>query len=169
MNNNQKKIASNIKREARDADYLMIWTDCDREGEYIGWEIWQEAKRGNRRIEGDQVYRAVFSHLERQHILNAARNPNRLDMKSVHAVGTRIEIDLRAGVTFTRLLTETRGINSKAKAPQARMAAEPAVARTTRKSCRMVRASFRHWGLSSTGLREYGTSYRRSSGTSSWW
>lgn len=107
MNNNQKKIASNIKREARDADYLMIWTDCDREGEYIGWEIWQEAKRGNRRIEGDQVYRAVFSHLERQHILNAARNPNRLDMKSVHAVGTRIEIDLRAGVTFTRLLTET--------------------------------------------------------------
>ncbi|CAI4047833.1 hypothetical protein SUVZ_12G2720 [Saccharomyces uvarum] len=107
MNNSQKKIASNIKREARDADYLMIWTDCDREGEYIGWEIWQEAKRGNRRIESDQVYRAVFSHLERQHILNAARNPNRLDMKSVHAVGTRIEIDLRAGVTFTRLLTET--------------------------------------------------------------
>lgn len=107
MNNNQKKIASNIKREARNADYLMIWTDCDREGEYIGWEIWQEAKRGNRLIQNDQVYRAVFSHLERQHILNAARNPSRLDMKSVHAVGTRIEIDLRAGVTFTRLLTET--------------------------------------------------------------
>ncbi|EDO14660.1 hypothetical protein Kpol_340p7 [Vanderwaltozyma polyspora DSM 70294] len=104
---NQKKIADNIKKEARNADFLMIWTDCDREGEYIGWEIFQEAKKGNRRLNEDQMFRANFSHLERSHILYAARNPRRLDMNSVNAVETRMEIDLRAGVTFTRLLTDT--------------------------------------------------------------
>lgn len=107
LDKNQRKIAENIKKEAQKADFLMIWTDCDREGEYIGWEIFREANRGNRRLTEAVVYRAVFSHLERRHILQAARNPQRLDMRSVNAVGTRMEIDLRAGVTFTRLLTET--------------------------------------------------------------
>lgn len=107
MDKGQKQIAENIKREARTADYLMIWTDCDREGEYIGWEILQAAKKGNGRITDSNVYRAVFSHLERNHILHAARNPQRLDMRSVSAVGTRIELDLRTGVSFTRLLTDT--------------------------------------------------------------
>ena len=107
LDKNQKKIADNIKKEARNVDYLMIWTDCDREGEYIGWEIFQEAIKGNRHLDDSVVYRAIFSHLERRHILSAARNPKKLDMNSVNAVGTRMEIDLRAGVTFTRLLTET--------------------------------------------------------------
>lgn len=107
LDNNQRKISNNIKREARNADILMIWTDCDREGEYIGWEIFREANRGNQRINETSVYRAIFSHLERGHILHAATNPQRLDMRSVNAVSTRMEIDLRAGVTFTRLLTET--------------------------------------------------------------
>lgn len=107
MDRNQKKIADNIRREARMADVLMIWTDCDREGEYIGWEIFKEAQKSNRNLSETQVYRAIFSHLERNHILHAAHSSSRLDMKSVNAVRTRIEIDLRAGVTFTRLLTET--------------------------------------------------------------
>ncbi|CAR26927.1 hypothetical protein ZYGR_0I01990 [Zygosaccharomyces rouxii] len=104
---NQKKIADNIRKEARNANFLMIWTDCDREGEYIGWEISREASKNNSRLTSNQIYRAVFSHLERRHIIDAARRPQRLDMGSVNAVGTRMEIDLRAGVTFTRLLTET--------------------------------------------------------------
>lgn len=107
MDKNQKQIASNIRKEARNADILMIWTDCDREGEYIGWEIYQQARQGNRSLVDNNVYRAIFSHLERSHILYAARNPKRLDQKSVDAVATRIELDLRTGVAFTRLLTNT--------------------------------------------------------------
>lgn len=107
MDKNQKKIADNIKREARNSSCLMIWTDCDNEGEYIGWEIFQEAKMANHNITDSTLHRAIFSHIERRHILNAARNPQKLDMNSVNAVSTRIEIDLRAGVTFTRLLTDT--------------------------------------------------------------
>ncbi|GMM57664.1 DNA topoisomerase 3 [Maudiozyma humilis] len=103
----QEQIAQNIRNEARDKDYLIIWTDCDREGEYIGWEIYEEARKSNSRLNDHTLYRAVFSHLERNHVLQAARNPNKLDKRAVQAVGTRMELDLRTGVSFTRLLTDT--------------------------------------------------------------
>lgn len=99
------KLADNITREARNCDLLMIWTDCDREGEYIGFEIVQAARKFNSRITMESTLRARFSHLERNHILNAAKNPVKIDQKQVEAVAVRQELDLRTGVSFTRFLT----------------------------------------------------------------
>lgn len=105
------QIADNIKREASKCSKLMIWTDCDREGEYIGYEIVKAGESGNslfkitKETNNPNILRAQFSHLERTHILNAAKNPKQLDLKQVNAVGTRIEIDLRSGYAFTRLLS----------------------------------------------------------------
>lgn len=53
-----KTVADNLKEEARGASMLMIWTDCDREGENIGAEIARICKQGNARI---TVRRARFS------------------------------------------------------------------------------------------------------------
>lgn len=53
-----KKVAQNLKDEARSSDVLMIWTDCDREGEHIGAEVVRECQRVKRDIE---VTRARFS------------------------------------------------------------------------------------------------------------
>lgn len=53
-----KTIEENLKAEARRADELMIWTDCDREGENIGMEVTRICQRGNPRI---RVTRARFS------------------------------------------------------------------------------------------------------------
>ncbi|AMD21104.1 HEL177Wp [Eremothecium sinecaudum] len=102
-----KEIAANIAKECRNANYLMIWTDYDREGEAIGWEVAKVAMQANPYLNEEKIYRAVFSHLGREHIINAARNPSRIDMNAVHAVNARSEIDLRAGYAFTRLLTGT--------------------------------------------------------------
>jgi DNA topoisomerase III len=41
---------------------LFIWTDCDREGEHIGSEVRDQARKGNARI---TVKRARFSNTER--------------------------------------------------------------------------------------------------------
>lgn len=106
MKMNKKEIAQNISNEARRADKLMIWTDCDREGEYIGWEVVQQAMKYNRHITLQNTYRARFSHLEKNHLLHAARNPVRLDERAIKAVQARQEVDLRTGASFTRLLTE---------------------------------------------------------------
>lgn len=55
-------IAKNIEDQAKYARVLVIWTDCDREGEHIGSEIREAARKGNNRID---VKRARFSHTER--------------------------------------------------------------------------------------------------------
>ncbi|AGO13768.1 AaceriAGL101Cp [[Ashbya] aceris (nom. inval.)] len=102
-----REIAENIARECRGAEYLMIWTDCDREGEAIGWEIARVAMQANTRLVRSRIHRAVFSHLGREHIVRAANAPSQIDMNAVDAVKARSEIDLRAGYAFTRLLTAT--------------------------------------------------------------
>lgn len=99
-------IHQNIANEARSASYLMIWTDCDREGEAIGYEIFEAAKKGNRNILLNNTWRAHFSHLERNHLIQAAKNPQQLNMNIVEVVNCRQEVDLRVGASFTRLLTD---------------------------------------------------------------
>ncbi|KAH7354441.1 DNA topoisomerase [Plectosphaerella cucumerina] len=98
----KKALADNIAQQAGYSSLLIIWTDCDREGEHIGKEIVDAARKGNARI---QVKRARFNNIERSHVLNAARNLVDLDQKQVDAVDTRIELDLRVGLAFTRFLT----------------------------------------------------------------
>ncbi|CAK7895942.1 DNA topoisomerase 3 [[Candida] anglica] len=102
----QKDVYGNIAQEARNANILMIWTDCDREGEFIGWEILQAARSTNTNLTADNVWRSQFSHLERTHVLQAAKNPVKLDVNAVKAVSCRMELDLRVGASFTRLLTD---------------------------------------------------------------
>lgn len=102
----QQDVFKNIANEARTANILMIWTDCDREGEFIGWEILQAARLTNPSLTSENVLRSQFSHLERNHILHAAKNPLLLDLNAVKAVSCRMELDLRVGASFTRLLTD---------------------------------------------------------------
>lgn len=108
-NKQQQQVANNIATEAQRCDRLMIWTDCDREGEHIGFEIMEAARKKNSRINSDNVLRAQFAHLERAHVVQAAKNPKKLDMGQVDAVATRIELDLRSGYAFTRLLSNSLG------------------------------------------------------------
>ncbi|KAF6010497.1 hypothetical protein HII13_003273 [Brettanomyces bruxellensis] len=98
-------IAQNITNEAQRCDALMIWTDCDREGEYIGWEIVQQAKIKTIELHLRMRTEHDFSHLERSHVLYAAKHPIKLDKRAIDAVKTRMEVDLRTGACLTRFLT----------------------------------------------------------------
>lgn len=62
VDKDKKSIAENIQGKARQARVLFIWTDCDREGEHIGGEVRDQAKKGN---PGILVKRAKFSNTER--------------------------------------------------------------------------------------------------------
>ncbi|KAF8329298.1 DNA topoisomerase [Amanita rubescens] len=100
----KKAIESNLVQEARRASTLMIWTDCDREGEHIGSEIVQACKKGKPNI---AVSRARFSAIIAQQIHNAAQHPVNLDEAQAKAVEARILLDLKIGSAFTRLQTLT--------------------------------------------------------------
>ncbi|KAI5123889.1 hypothetical protein M0805_005705 [Coniferiporia weirii] len=99
-----KTIEENLKAEARTADELMIWTDCDREGENIGAEVAKICREANARI---RVTRARFSAIIPQQIHNAAQNPVALDQAQADAVEARTVLDLRLGAAFTRMQTLT--------------------------------------------------------------
>lgn len=106
VDTDKKPIADNIQQQARYCQMLYIWTDCDREGENIGSEIRDIAAKGNPIFrQSDKVARARFSNIEHNHVVNAARNPIRLDEMQSNAVASRIELDLRIGASFTRQLT----------------------------------------------------------------
>jgi len=97
------KIADNIAKLSKKSTHLYIWTDCDREGEHIGNEVAEVARRANSRI---SVFRAHFNNTEPSHLRQAAGRPRELDMNAVEAVNVRRELDLRTGFALTRLQTE---------------------------------------------------------------
>ncbi len=55
-----KNIQATLERESRNAGTLVLWLDCDREGEAIGFEVMAVCQKANPRI---RVQRARFSAL----------------------------------------------------------------------------------------------------------
>eukprot|EP00750_Incisomonas_marina_P006233 INCI14379.1.p1 GENE.INCI14379.1~~INCI14379.1.p1 ORF type:complete len:903 (-),score=130.56 INCI14379.1:65-2773(-) len=95
-----EKIAQNLKKEIRGCAALVLWLDCDDEGENIAQEVVDVCAPAARR--GLRIYRARFSAVTSRDIDRALRNLDRLNEKVIAAVDTRTEIDLRLGAVFTR-------------------------------------------------------------------
>lgn len=110
--NEMIQIHNNIQNLARISSVIIIWTDCDREGEFIGKEIEETCQEVNRNI---QTQRARYSSITKEEIFKAFLNTGKLDMKSVNAVSCRIEIDLRIGSALTR--HQTLGLQNKINLP----------------------------------------------------
>uniref|UniRef100_A0A915IA97 DNA topoisomerase n=1 Tax=Romanomermis culicivorax TaxID=13658 RepID=A0A915IA97_ROMCU len=97
-----KNIKRTLENEAKKCDFLIIWTDCDREGENIGFEIIDVCRKSNRCL---NIYRARFSEITRVAINNAIRNLVAPNQRISDAVECRQELDLRIGAAFTRFQT----------------------------------------------------------------
>lgn len=101
-NENSHKIVENLIQYSRDVDHLVIWTDCDREGEAIGYDIIDLCRKTRPNI---KIHRAHFSALTKDEIEKAANNLKPPDRNLADAVSVRQEIDLRIGASFTRFQT----------------------------------------------------------------
>lgn len=81
----------------RSCNGLIIWTDCDREGENIGFEIMDVCKM----IKPDlQIYRAKFSEITSVSVYRALQNLGQPNKNISDAVDVRQELDLRIGIFF---------------------------------------------------------------------
>lgn len=96
-----------LSQEAKGCNYLVLWLDCDKEGENICFEVINEVEpvmvRSQRREQ--TILRAKFSAITEKDIkaaMNCLVSPNENESKSVDA---RQEIDLRIGCAFTRFQT----------------------------------------------------------------
>ena len=71
--------------------WLVLWTDCDREGEYIGYEIMQVVKQKRPNI---KVLRARFSALIPADIRRCAQQLGPLNMRETEVrMHTRSDSD----------------------------------------------------------------------------
>ena len=65
-------VVKNLEFQARDISILVLWTDCDREGEAIGYDIIDVVTSVNKRK--IKILRAHFSALTYQNITDAMNN-----------------------------------------------------------------------------------------------
>lgn len=96
------KIKRTLEKEVRSCQKLIIWTDCDREGENIGYEIIDVCKAIRNNLD---VYRAIFSEITAPAVNRAVRDLKRPNKLVSDAVDVRMELDLRIGAAFTRFQT----------------------------------------------------------------
>uniref|UniRef100_A0A8V0Z377 DNA topoisomerase n=1 Tax=Gallus gallus TaxID=9031 RepID=A0A8V0Z377_CHICK len=99
---NYVDIKRTLEREVQQCQALVIWTDCDREGENIGFEIIHVCKAVKPNL---QVFRARFSEITLHAVRRACENLTQPDQKTSDAVEVRQELDLRIGAAFTRFQT----------------------------------------------------------------
>ncbi|KAK2522924.1 Top3b [Columba guinea] len=97
-----------LQVEGRGCDCIVLWLDCDKEGENICFEVLDAVLpvMNKPRSTERTVYRAKFSSITDTDICNAMNHlgePNRNEALSVDA---RQELDLRIGCAFTRFQTK---------------------------------------------------------------
>ena len=96
---------------SRRATALILWLDCDREGEAISDEVRTVCLKGNPRFAGqgqqNRIYRAKFSTVLPGEIGRALRSLGRVNENFVQAVQARSEHDLRVGAVSFLCLSKT--------------------------------------------------------------
>ena len=95
-------LARMLTNLARNAQAVILWLDCDREGEAIADEVREVCWKANGRL---RHFRAKFSTVMPAEIQRALQSLGVVNEAFVQAVQARSELDLRVGAAFTRFQT----------------------------------------------------------------
>ena len=102
-------LLSNLKKEAKKADMVLLATDPDREGEAISWHL---ANALN--IDPSTKCRVTFNEITKTAVKEAIKNPRAIDMNLVDAQQTRRILDRIVGYKISPILWEKvkRGLSA---------------------------------------------------------
>lgn len=104
-------VVKHLQEEGRGVDFIVLWMDCDREGENINFEVLDccmhlmQDKGGSSSSNFDRVYRAYFSAINPSDIKKAYQVLGKPDRNQAQSVDARQELDLKVGVAFSRFQT----------------------------------------------------------------
>ncbi|NPA82068.1 MAG: type I DNA topoisomerase [Epsilonproteobacteria bacterium] len=94
------KVVKEIKDLAKKSDEIYIATDEDREGEAIGYHIAKAIGK-----DPDSLPRIVFHEITKNAIVNALKNPRKLDHNKINAQQARRLLDRIVGYKLSPLLS----------------------------------------------------------------
>ncbi len=102
-----KKNLNNIKKQAKEANMVLLATDLDREGESIAWHIAES-------IDNKHIKRITFSEITKDAILEAVKNPGSLNEDLFNAQQARRVLDRLVGYSLSPLLWQKvrRGLSA---------------------------------------------------------
>ncbi len=99
----KEKVIKELQNEAKNADFIYLATDPDREGEAIAFHIAEEL-RGKRKKEGKAIYRVTFHEITERAVKEAIEKPSTIDMDKVEAQQARRVLDRLVGYKLSPLL-----------------------------------------------------------------
>lgn len=99
INEKSKKVLSELKKEAKKAQKVILATDPDREGEAIAWHLKELLE-----LKGDQYGRAVFHEITKKAVLEAFENQGKINDNLVNAQQARRVLDRLVGYKLSPLL-----------------------------------------------------------------
>ncbi len=105
----KSKVIAELRKASALVPELYLATDPDREGEAIAWHINEELK-----TKGKKVHRVLFNSITKPSILEAMKNPQKLNSDKYHAQQARRVLDRLVGYKISPLLWDKvkRGISA---------------------------------------------------------
>lgn len=95
----KKKVVSELKKLAKEAEMIWLASDEDREGEAISWHLYNALK-----LNETNTKRIVFHEITKPAIANAIQNPRSIDKNLVDAQQARRVLDRLVGFELSPLL-----------------------------------------------------------------
>ena len=95
----KKKVVTELRKLASEADTVWLASDEDREGEAISWHL-----RETLGLPSGKTRRIVFHEITRNAILHAIENPREIDMNLVNAQQARRVMDRLVGFELSPIL-----------------------------------------------------------------
>ena len=99
VSTDKKKIVTELKKLAKDADMVWLASDEDREGEAISWHLYEVLG-----LEPNNTKRIVFHEITKSAILHAIENPRDIDNNLVKAQQARRVLDRLVGFQLSPVL-----------------------------------------------------------------
>ena len=99
ISKDKKKVVTELKKAAKNADQVLLATDLDREGEAISWHLAEVLD-----LDLEDENRIVFNEITKNAILEAVEHPRKIDMELVESQETRRIVDRIIGFRLSTLL-----------------------------------------------------------------
>ncbi len=95
----KKAVINELKKEVKNADFIYLATDPDREGEAISWHIYDALD-----IEDKNYNRIVFNEITKNAVQESLKHARKIDQDLVNSQETRRILDRIIGFRLSKLI-----------------------------------------------------------------